>query len=143
MNKYKVTGYNHIPCITDESGMIVASFGRTEDAKNIAAIIDSQAALLEELKQAEWAVSDVLTPHRCPSCMEPKKNGHRHDCKLRAAIAATEPDGTPEPQADELTPQQALHRAWTFCVGTECYEKGEWKAVERQVDKAAATEGGE
>ena len=49
--------------------------------------------LLAACKRTEWVPMDELAAHRCPTCMNPKKNGHRHDCKMKQAIAKAEGKG--------------------------------------------------
>ena len=43
--------------------------------------------LLEVCKKVEWNGPPDWAFARCPSCMNSKKNGHRHNCKLQTAIA--------------------------------------------------------
>ena len=46
--------------------------------------------LLAACEDLQWKSYDNLAKARCPSCMNSKENGHRHDCMLQAAIAASE-----------------------------------------------------
>lgn len=49
---------------------------------------NSHDKLLEACRFAEWVAMDSISKLRCPVCMNSKKNGHRHDCRLEKAIVA-------------------------------------------------------
>ena len=61
-----------------------------ERAEFIVAACNSRDDLLAACKKTEWVAMDSLAKWRCPSCMNSKENGHRHDCKTGQAIAKAE-----------------------------------------------------
>jgi len=42
--------------------------------------------LVEALEGNEWVIMDVVSMFRCPSCMNSKRMGHRHDCKVGSTL---------------------------------------------------------
>ena len=67
-------------------------YGTGLDKRNLAETIDRETGLPEllgVLKCLEWHPMDG-TSLRCPYCMNPKSWGHRHDCKVAAAIKKAE-----------------------------------------------------
>ena len=60
------------------------------NARRIVQCVNSHDGLVEALKAREWIAMDTLAKFRCPTCMNSKKNGHRHDCKFKAALAEAE-----------------------------------------------------
>jgi hypothetical protein len=60
-------------------------------ARRIVLACNAHDDLLEACKGAEWVpCMDQLAAFRCPSCANARKNGHRHDCKLKQAIDKAE-----------------------------------------------------
>ena len=85
--------------IVESGNIVIARFDRSDkpewnkaNAEFIVKAVNSHDDLLAACKETEWVAMDSLAKWRCPSCMNSKKNGHRHDCKKGQAIAKAESD---------------------------------------------------
>ena len=83
----------------------------------------------QEIEEQLWVLMAEFGPHICMG-LEPV-----FDTEIVVRVAL------PADVAGSLSTDHLLHRLWTKAVGTEGYNKAEWKELERRLAEAKATGG--